>query len=295
MVPLFPAFTYIGPEQLVDIQRITRGHPSYSDYNQVSLFSWDIHQNTLVSTLYGNLVVIFSDYVTSDRQVGLLGSSNLSKCISVLKGFLPSIGCGDRIHYVPHETAKSLEDSFDIAEDPDNHDYILVLDRVIQSRGKDYRNFRRKIKSFRAYDSLSVFQQIDLEEESQRSSILKVFSQRELSKDNDHGNELSAMMRLLKNRDLFEIEAYGLRIDDELQAFIIIELESDDMVVGHFWKANIEFSGIYHSLLLQTSKTLCDRGYKQMNIEQDLGIPGLRQSKKSLCPKILKKYSVTLA
>ena len=88
--------------------------------------------------------------------------------------------------------------------------------------------------------------------------------------------------------------AYGLEIDRQLKAFIICEIVDQDWAIGHFWKADISYSGIYSYLMHYTSEVLTQLGISKMNIQQDLGLEGLRRFKNFMRPIArLKKYTIT--
>jgi hypothetical protein len=63
--------------------------------------------------------------------------------------------------------------------------------------------------------------------------------------------------------------------------------------VGHFWKADTRYSGIYTFLLHVVASALATRGCRLMNIQEDLGDPGLRGFKQHLRPRfLLRKYEL---
>lgn len=74
--------------------------------------------------------------------------------------------------------------------------------------------------------------------------------------------------------------------------FVIGEAINSQMFVIHFAKANSEYKGIYQYLFQDFAGSL-EGQYKWINMEQDLGVPALRQSKHSYEPaRLCKKYRV---
>ena len=64
--------------------------------------------------------------------------------------------------------------------------------------------------------------------------------------------------------------------------------------MGHFAKCDAEFSGLSHYLYQATARAMSDRGGRYLNVQEDLGIAGLRTFKMLLRPvSFLKKYAVT--
>jgi hypothetical protein len=59
-------------------------------------------------------------------------------------------------------------------------------------------------------------------------------------------------------------------------------------------KGDTNYKGVYSFLVSESARQLLKKGKKYTNIEQDLGLPGLRQAKRSYAPAVmLKKYTIT--
>jgi hypothetical protein len=72
----------------------------------------------------------------------------------------------------------------------------------------------------------------------------------------------------------------------ELIAFSIFSALSSNMADVHFEKFDPEIKGIGQVINWETAKKLSAQ-YKYINREQDLGIKGLRQAKKSYSPEYI--------
>ena len=140
---------------------------------------------------------------------------------------------------------------------------------------------------------------LDITQPRTQTDVVRVFVGREHSKlqashDNDAANELQALNRVFAYADPSVLVTFGLYTYGELTAFIICEKNDENWCTGHFWKANTAYRGIYRYLMFKTAETLLAAGYTWLNIEQDLGIDGLRRMKQSFKPSVmLKKYTVT--
>ena len=75
-------------------------------------------------------------------------------------------------------------------------------------------------------------------------------------------------------------------------AYAIFSLVHQNYAISHFTKADTHFIGIYDFLMRESAKILIAKGSLFMNYEQDLGFPGLRESKKSFMSKYLKKFTI---
>ncbi len=87
-----------------------------------------------------------------------------------------------------------------------------------------------------------------------------------------------------------------MTVDEKPVAFWICEKLYDNCVISHFEKAKSkDYNGIYPYLKHRTAQVLWERDISFINLEQDLGIQGLREAKKQFHPSsYLKKYIVEL-
>jgi hypothetical protein len=295
MIPEFPNFVRLSLNHTKEIKEMTRCLPEYSDFNMVSLLSWDVGEDREVSRLNGNLVLVFSDYVTGDKFLSLHGVCDLAKTVPILLEYAECNNMEPCLKLIPEESAELLvdDDRYRVVSDRDNYDYIISLSKIASLEGGGFRNMRRKLKYYNSsYGSSSSIVELDLANEKDVEEILNVFNKREsLKLSNDSKMELEAMKRLLSISKKFDLIVKGVRYKNLLKAFIIIE-KSNNLLVGHFWKADTALKGIYHYLLHQCSIEFSKLGFSIMNIEQDLGIKGLRISKKLLQPSYQKKFLI---
>ena len=70
------------------------------------------------------------------------------------------------------------------------------------------------------------------------------------------------------------------------------EIVGDTLII-HIEKADIEFDGAYQKLVSEYAKMYVTESVQYINREEDLGDPGMRQSKENYHPvKLLEKYLV---
>jgi hypothetical protein len=100
--------------------------------------------------------------------------------------------------------------------------------------------------------------------------------------------------RVLNLENTFNLLVICVYVDGKLCGFSTKELIDNEYCIGHFLKAKKEFSSsVYSYLMQQQANILLEKGCKYINIEQDMGIPGLRFWKEKHSPShFLKKYKV---
>jgi hypothetical protein len=300
MLPQFPEFKMLEMSDRNYIESLTAKHPPYSDFNFVSMWSWNISGEMKISELNGNLAVLFNDYVTGEPFYSFLGCNMVNETIETLLAWSEEKGLKTRLQLVPEEVVELLDTKkYKTAEQPDHSDYIISVERLLphDGSGRKLSSRRKLIKKFKENSTFEI-KEIDINDLNIRNELNKVFIRWELQLENGINNIehlRQALVRLLDMEDKKGIMSFGAYLDGELIGYSINELCPDNYVVGHFQQGNIKvFPGIYALLMHETSPFFNDLGYKLINLEQDLDIPGLRKWKSSHMPvAFLRKFIVS--
>ena len=300
-LPEFPKFKPLELSDKQDIEKITNKYPPYSDFNFVSMWSWDIKDEMRVSQFYGNLVVRFTDYLTGVPFYSFLGDNKVNETAEALLKLSKNEGLKPELRLVPESSINRLHNQqFNILEDRDHFDYILDNDKIQRHQGKKLRYHsnlcNRLINESGAKLTVRI---LDLNEEKQKQEILMLTSTWIRNKSFQNNNNVSSLeMDAIKRFFLInavENLSIGVFYNDKLIGCSINDPLEGDYFLCHFMKADSVFNGIYSFLFIETARMILDIGKKYTNIEQDLGILSLRQSKNSFEPAFfLKKYIVTV-
>ncbi len=95
--------------------------------------------------------------------------------------------------------------------------------------------------------------------------------------------EKDVVTTALKNKELFNITANVLVVDNTIVGFVAGELMANGVGAIYFEKADIAYKGIYPLI----DNLFCKAHFEQVelvNRQEDLGIAGLKKSKTSYCP-----------
>jgi hypothetical protein len=300
MLTRFPEFKTITIDSREHIDSIVSKFPPYSDFNFVSMHSWNIKDSMQISELDGNLVVLFKDYTSDKSFLSFIGDQNVDQTIETLLGYAPSHGFGSELHLIPEHVITLIKDAdkFIVTEDRDNHDYIILALKLGELEGQDYASKRKGVNKFKAeYANRMHTKKLEINEQSAREIVNSFHNWRQESGKShiETADELGALHRLLKDAHHFPLTALGVYVDDVMVAYAIYELQ-DDYAIGHFMKASKAHTGLYDFLKNSTAIDIHQQGAKYINYEQDLGIEGLRKSKLLLRPEaFLKKFTVALS
>lgn len=302
MLPIFPEFKKLELSDRADVERVTSQYPPYSDFNFVSMWSWDIQQEMVISLLHGNLVVKFNDYVTGDPFYSFFGTNQVNDTAVQLIGLTVSQGLRPELQLIPEISAGLLDTSiFNINPAREHFDYVYSLEELILLKGVKFQAKRGFLHRFlRLYPNYEI-KKIDLSDREVQKEIFElnhIWTHNKLTsgKNPKSSGENLALERFFLDGKEFNLIAYGLFINGQMVGFTIDELIVDsEYVISHFIKGDINVVGVYMFLMHHSCVDFFESGKKYFNYEQDLGLPGLRKAKETLRPSMyLKKYRVSL-
>lgn len=298
-LPSFPEFKKLEMHDKPLIQMFSKRFEQSSDYNFVSLWSYDTNNDVMISDLYGNLVVRFRDYLSNEPFYSFLGDKKVKGTIETLLSKSSVDGSGNELKLIPESNIKSkkkLFNIFNIKEDRANFDYILSIDDLCSLKGNKYSKFRKYLSLYQRKNSHHRVEVLNLKSRKIQRQIISLFYEWQKSKGRSNvqtASELKAIKRILIAPEYLKLFSLGVLESSTLISFVICDLEVRQSAETHFFKTSRDQDGAYHFLRHRLAIELKKRKYKYINIEQDLGIPGLRYAKEQLNPvKYLKKYII---
>lgn len=294
MIPHFPTFKKLEISDKEDVDSHTGSFPPYSDFEFSSLWSWDVKEEMAISLLNNNLVVRFTDYTTGHPFLSFLGTERVDETVEELLAYSARELDRQDLQLIPEVTADLISrDIYHTEESRDHFDYICDVTQHIEYPGKKRKAHRTLLRQF--HEAYPEFERISLDLTSER--VRKEVSDIYKRWDRDRGfitmSEGFAYERFLDSIENLSYTAVGLRVAGIVVAFHIASLPPGTCADALFSKADVAYRGAYPTLDFAVAHDLLERGYTHMNIQQDLGIEGLRRAKESMCPAYyLKKYSV---
>jgi len=198
---------------------------------------------------------------------------------------------------LPEELVSVFEDEsfFKVEFDRDNSDYLYKVEDLNLLKGRKYdakRNLIKKFKSIYEYEYVKL--------NSSNASACLDFEERwclEKNCDKVEGlnKERQAIREMIDNFGYFNLIGAVIKVKKSICAVAIGEKLNPNTLVMHVLKADPNMQGLYQVMLNDFILNEAD-AFEYINLEQDLGIEGLRLAKSSYHPvKIVKKYTVSLA
>ena len=190
----------------------------------------------------------------------------------------------------------SFPDKFECINDRDLAEYIISTETMRDFPGKIHARRRTEIRSFwRDFGDRTEVSEMTA---GDREEVLDYASEwvEKYSETHDEEaleRELKCIQKQIWNYDKLGISGTVIRIDGNVKAFCYGVGLNDDYYDVLIEKGDREYPGIYR-VLRQESTKLNVTGYKYVNFEEDVGVPGLRRLKESYGPEFLiGKYRVT--
>ncbi|HEU4914896.1 MAG TPA: phosphatidylglycerol lysyltransferase domain-containing protein [Candidatus Saccharimonadales bacterium] len=296
MIGTFPAFTTLDIGHRAEVEAITSKFAPYADFSFVNLYAWSMNQQTEVSLLNGNLVVRLPDYITGDTLMySIIGRHRVEQSLRQIMELSGSL-C-----LVPEEVARHLDDpAYLVQDDRDNADYMYEVFSLATLQGKELKKKRNKVHRFlRDFgEAVKVSTETDISETTAHAlrEVFKEWAASSNKSDEECHAEYVAIDRMLQHAKELNLLFAMVKIEEKIVAFSVHELRDDGHAICHFEKALPVHECLYAFTIYYTANELAARGVQQVNWQQDLGIPGLRQAKTSYQPNgLLKKFSITRA
>lgn len=247
-----------------------------SRYNDFYLISTSDDDNIYLTYPAGegdilDFIVLFNNFCKNNGKKFVLSSVS-SENLEFLKG-----NFNDKIE--------------EIKSNPDYYDYIYNADDLINLRGKKYHSKRNHISNFKKqpweYKELTH----DLFDDC-IEFITKSYNHKNDPDDFSSIVEQYAINTFFNNFEYMNLKGGVLYQNNNIVGVTIGEKINSDTLVVHIEKASASVNGAYPTICNEFAKANA-YDLKYINREEDLGIEGLRKSKRSYNPCfMLEKHTV---
>ncbi len=298
--PEFPNSKKLEFQDKELIEKLLLNFPPYSDFNFLSLWSYNTKDDIEFSIHNNNIICKMRDYITGEFFYTFAGSNSPFSTIETIFKYLQEHKLPLLLKIVPETSIDQIQvkQRFNIIEDRDQFDYIYSIEGFANLKGGDNVKIRNYCNRFKELYSTINQKTLDLSNLNDQVIFLSIFDRWRQFKNQDKEaiTERLALERLFQISsqvdNLYNIVLYDV---DKPIGFFIGEQCKSEYAISHFAKADSQnYHGIYAYLYHKSSMDLFNLGYKYVNYEQDLGIPGLRRSKEQMHPVyFLKKYSIS--
>jgi len=288
----YPEFKPLELDDLTLFDRVFKDNPPLiSEFTFSNLYAWRKIYAFSFSVLNG-LLIISSEKENVKKFFTPVGKGDLKSAMEKIASDNKGI-----FIRVPEEVKKFFDNDrhFVIAPDRANADYLYNVPDLIRLPGKKYdgkRGLIRRFKAEHAYEYMRI--------DAANASLCLDFEEYWCSLKNCErveglSNERRAIREMIKNYSLFRLSGGAIKTEGAVHAICLAQGLNPDTLVVHVLKADPAISGLYQTMLQEFLAREALRS-RYVNLEQDLGIAGLRQAKLSYHPcAMIDKYTLSLA
>lgn len=299
--PSFPSFRAFDSGDKSWYTSFYEKFDPYADFYYGNLLTWlNLNDDLEVSQLNDNIIFRFTDAFsksTLTQSYTLLGESHAD---NTLQSIIINTPLNSPITMIPECFVLNLSDELkDVAvENRDNWDYIYDVGNFVALDGPNYRRVRYQINAFsRLFGEYTAVDFKPLNTKEQGAGLIRDLKSWGLAYQ--YGNDPEEIENIALQKRLISLSGAGshllsLKIRGRVEGFVVFTfpINKCDAIVHHI-KCSYRYEHMFDYLFFETMRFLYENGVKTLNLEQDLGIKGLREHKMLLRPSgFLKKYSI---
>lgn len=268
-------------------------------YSFANLYLWSEQYRVVIANIGGFLIIKGqSPRPSFAYPIGGGSADELREVIEALIEHARRGGYPLRMHGLVAEARAQLEalfpGRFEFHENRDDADYIYSAESLITLAGKKLSAKRNHINNFlRTHPDWQFEEMRNGNLDECREMAVKWCEMNDCADDPGKQSELLAVRKALRHFEALELSGGLIRAQGEVIAFSLGERLTDDTFVVHIEKTFSDIQGAYPMINREFAKHFA-AGYRYINREEDMGVPGLRKAKLSYHPEIiLDKYAAT--
>lgn len=284
------------------LQKLNTIFQPYADTAYGTLLSWwNLYDDLSLCVLNKNIVVQ-SSYPTLGKKIShtIIGCYQIEK--TLMQVFDYQIGHAQEtiLYSMPEYHLRALggHNNLEVTHEPDTTEYILSAEQQTGLQGKDFYMIRHKVNHFEHTYSLEGIEcrEINLNlTSSQKLLINSLLNWGKSTKNDDEKLEELVILNSLQLQEVIELRCYGVFVNGNLVSFALYKSLPRSYVNLNHLRVSPNHKDAFIYTLHKISAYLHSQKIVYINIEQDLGIEGLRIFKQRLRPvEMLNKYTIKL-
>ena len=192
-----------------------------------------------------------------------------------------------RLQNVSHSFLEKHPDfvsRFEIINERGRMNYVYDAGDLATLPGRQYAKKRNLIRQA-SHDFPWSAMPLDLSGMAECIELVeKICFDKQVEKDQGLLQEWLALDFTLHHYEELGLNGSMIKSGDKVIAFSVFEESDPETAVVHFEKAFPGYKGLYQLVNQATSKMMLEAGYRYINREEDLDLPGLRKAKLSYYP-----------
>ncbi|MFC1755562.1 DUF2156 domain-containing protein [Thermoproteota archaeon] len=293
MIPDYPALKTLTCEDFPILKQYLDAYaPQICELSPIVLEIWREIDHPKLTMLNGNLCISISPENMTPFFLEPIGQTKLIETVTQL---LQDHG---RLSRVSQRVADQLSGKHEFSITPlrDHFDYMYKTQVLSDLKGRQYDGKRNHINKFKR--AFSHYEFIPITRDF-KDAALAVLDEWHANKKERHEHyyisylfQRIALEHVFKCFDKYSVMGEYIQTDQGIKGFMLGSPLNADTCCAHFQYGLYDAPGIFPVLLQQFCKQVKDK-YTFINLEQDMGIPGIRKAKLSYYPiELIMKYEV---
>ena len=294
MIPEYPKFIPLEIGQKGEIaEHLLLTPRDTCELTVGNLFIWNDFDRPQVTAINQNVCVLITPPNEPPYFLEPLGALKLKETVDICLQHTGRISRASEMF-----VALLPPDTYKLEPLRDHFDYIYETKTLAELKGKKYDGKRNHVKKFAQGNPGYEYRPLDPGHKAEALALFeRWFAVREESKYFPrlaYTSQKAAVTAAFDNYTALKLIGGALLVDKQLRGFTLGSPVNPEMISVHFMYGDPALAGIAQTLLWEAcNKTYT--AYKYADLEQDLGIPGLRTMKLSYQPlKLEKKYEITV-
>ena len=292
MIPEYPVFKPIEAADLTELAAVLDlKKPEESELSLANLFIWKDFDRPQATRINGNICILLHPLNEEPFFLEPLGEARLIDTVETCLKY------AKRLSRVSEALSGRLEqEAYRICTVRGQFDYLYLREELAGFRGKKFDGKRNHVKRFKRVHPDWTYVPL---EPSRRGQVFTLFETWCCEKRDtlyfqrlDEESQHRALSRAFDGFMELGMLGGAVQAAGRILGFILGSPLNSDTLTVHFQYGDPEAPGVMQ-VLLQESAAQTFSGFTYLNLEQDLGIGGLRTSKLSYHPlKLIKKYQI---
>lgn len=294
MFPEFPDLQELGLDDHEMLAAALSRHPApMCDLSPANLFIWHDCEKPWATRVGDSVCILLEGHREPPYFLEPIGGS------SKIGAVRPCLSRTGRLSRVSKALADALPSGeFDVQPLRDHFDYVYRREALAELKGKKYDGKRNQIRKFAAGNPGYEFRPLEPSRYGEAAALFERWHQRrgngDVSPEVPHDCQRRALERAFREFARLDLTGGELVSRGRMVGFVIASTGLADSAVVHFQYADSELPGVYQTLLWESCRRIL-AACTFVNLEEDLGLAGLRKTKLSYQPlRLEEKYEVRL-
>lgn len=239
-----------------------------------------------------SILIIGKTYDGKKYVMPLHNPNEATDCCFETLNELISDGIAEIVFPVPEEWLNCFpEEKFNVSYLEEDSDYLYLTEMMQTYPGKK-RHKKRNLKSQFLKHYTHEYKELNEENLNDAKYLLELWQN--ASEQPICAGDYHPCLEALTDMKGYSQTGMIFYADNKPCGFLMGEPLNSETFTIHFAKADISFKGVYSFMFSKFCETMV-KDYKYINMEQDLGKPGLKRTKKSYVPDLMAhKYRIEL-